>query len=137
MKLAQFTWVSAMACISLLIPKTRPRGRQRSGLRAEMARGAAPVFPCYFQKRDRSVAPASVQATKARTASACISLLIRGKRLLARGATRSLRIPAGAQGTKSDRHCKSLQIVADMHAAALDPSSGTQGFLPREIAAFA
>jgi hypothetical protein len=53
------------------------------------------------------------------------------------GVGRSLRIPAGAQGTNPDRHCKSLQIVADTHAAAVGPSSGIASFLLREIAAAA
>jgi hypothetical protein len=52
-------------------------------------------------------------------------------------ACRRLRYPADAQGIEPDLHCKSLQIVADTHAAAVGQSFGAQASLLREIAAAA
>ena len=101
----------ANARIFLLIRVMRRPGRQGKGLRA----------------------------TTPRSAAACISLLIRGlpARQWLRALTDRCRFRRIRRLPKPDRHCKSLQIVADTHAAAVGPSSATEAFLLREIAAAA
>jgi hypothetical protein len=100
------------ACISLLIPGSRSFRRPPNRPRGDgPERGGL-----YFSVNSRNDSPGTAR------------LRVVADRCRFR---RMLRLP------KPDRHCKSLQIVADTHAAAVGPSSATEAFLLREIAAAA
>jgi len=105
------TGLSGPACISLLIPGTRPLGLPSHCAGADVPeRGGL-----YFSVNSRNDSPGTARLRA--VADRC-----RFRRML--------RLP------KPDRHCKSLQIVADTHAAVV-PSSRTQASLLRKIAAAA
>jgi hypothetical protein len=100
------------ACISLLIPGSRSFRRPPNRPRGDgPERGGL-----YFSVNSRNDSPGTAR------------LRVVADRCRFR---RMLRLP------KPDRHCKSLQIVADTQAAAVGPSSATEAFLLREIAAAA
>jgi hypothetical protein len=100
------------ACISLLIPLTRRSGLRTKRPNADGPERAGLYFPVNSQNDSPGAARMKALADRCRF-------------------RRMLRL------LNPDRHCKSLQIVADTHAAALGRSSGTASFLLREIAAAA
>jgi hypothetical protein len=100
------------ACISLLIPGSRSFRRPPNRPRGDGPERGGPYFSVNSRNDSPSAARMRVVADRCRF-------------------RRMLRLP------KPDRHCKNLQIVADTHAAAVGPSSASEAFLLREIAAAA